>query len=308
MQKQQLAQLQRQLEVVTLARSAQATPSLTTSAADESSIASRIAPPPYFTGYTDDVGSIKDDYNCPGGVNCCNAELMLNYSVFSNCECLRTPSSFEIVSFRRIESRVLWERFKLREDQAARNLAALSPTARAVSLDKVPRAHPWLQRLEASNGLPLQSNTRYLLHGTQTENLESIVQNGLAAKLAPRAVKFYGTGIYFARHSCKACQYTDGNLEPDNGLRTIIICRVALGRIESLKEACKDRNFANPAFDSAMAVSGETLVAPNQPQLHNEFIVYEDSACYPEFILQFRVLKDETDDEETDDEETDDES
>jgi len=38
-----------------------------------------------------------------------------------------------------------------------------------------------------------------------------------------------------------------------------------------------------------MAVSGETLRRPNEVQLHDEFIVYENAACYPEFILDFRL-------------------
>ena len=106
----------------------------------------------------------------------------------------------------------------------------------------------------------------------------------------------HGNGVYFTRSSCKAAQYTNGRLEVGDGPQTILICRVALGRIAPIGDArCwNQQNFPPTAEDyhSAKAIPGITMLETPRfrgPQIHDEFIVYEDHACYPEFAITKKI-------------------
>ena len=256
-------------------------------------IASLLALPSYFSddfGYT---GAIKTDYDCPKGINCSNAEAMLNETIFRGCKCVdEDTTSFEVVAFRRIENRAAWERFRLHEHQVRNQFALKSPEERARSLAKVPPAHAWIAALEAANGLSADSNSLHLLHGTKADCLESISTNGLSLNCAGKFggnEPLYGCGVYFARESCKACQYTGGALKLNDDVKSILVCRVALGNIYTLPERCRDELFLDGEYHSAKAVGGETQSSSNRVQLHDEFVVYESAACYPEFILDFHL-------------------
>lgn len=53
---------------------------------------------------------------------------------------------------------------------------------------------------------------------------------------------------------------------------------------------CNNRVFATQGYHSAMAKEGHTVRSGQGAQLHNEFIVYEDCACYPEFALTYELV------------------
>lgn len=60
----------------------------------------------------------------------------------------------------------------------------------------------------------------------------------------------------------------------------ILICRVVLSRMEVLQD-----QFPANGYDSSVAKKSHTEAPSGLPQLHNEFIVYDDRACYPEFVI-----------------------
>lgn len=71
----------------------------------------------------------------------------------------------------------------------------------------------------------------------------------------------------------------------------MLVCRVALGRIEVLDEHCgRGKLFPSFGFDSAMAKKGVTRAPHGNPQLHDEFIIYNQSQCYPEFVLHYELV------------------
>ena len=149
------------------------------------------------------------------------------------------------------------------------------------------REPTWLQQLEVKNGLNPISNTRYLLHGTKEQNLPSIFRCGLRTVYARESgVGLYGKGVYFTDSSCKANQYTGKVGE----LRHIFICRVILGRQKLLTKLDRDLTSAPDGYHSCYVnnttENGHGLPFPKQ--LHNEFIIYNDIECYPEFLLTVR--------------------
>ena len=92
----------------------------------------------------------------------------------------------------------------------------------------------------------------------------------------------YGKGLYFTDKACKAKQYTRGD-------GVLLLCRVVLGRQEELAGECPQKLFPAYGHDSAMAKANRTAAPTGYPQLHNEYIVYDECACYPEFVIHFEV-------------------
>ena len=89
----------------------------------------------------------------------------------------------------------------------------------------------------------------------------------------------YGSGLYFTTQSCKAFQYTGGH-------GYILICRVVLGRVQVLETSCAARISPDQGFESAMADKDRTKKRPGVLQVHDEYIVYNEAAVYPEFVLE----------------------
>ena len=126
-QKQEIAQLRDNLERASVAAAS------VNNDLEQASVAASVAPveiesafslPSYFgEGDALTAPKICDDYR-PDGVNCKSAEEMLHKEKCDNCPWC---SGLEVTSFRRIENRKVFERFSLHENQARRNLAALSP-------------------------------------------------------------------------------------------------------------------------------------------------------------------------------------
>jgi len=74
--------------------------------------------------------------------------------------------------------------------------------------------------------------------------------------------------------------------------QTILICRVALGRTAGIgdTQSWSGQKFPPDDYHSAKALPGITEALYRQKQIHDEFIVYEDHACYPEFAITFTSL------------------
>ena len=70
----------------------------------------------------------------------------------------------------------------------------------------------------------------------------------------------------------------------------IILCRVVLGKIEVLERDCERRFSPSHGFDSTHAKKGYTEKSPGEVQLHDEYIVYDPAAVYPELVLHVSSL------------------
>lgn len=146
----------------------------------------------------------------------------------------------------------------------------------------------WLEKLEDKNGLSRMANTRYLLHGTKEKNLPTIFKHGLRAVYAREKDNLYGKGVYFSDSSCKVHQYTDRN--GPGGDLYIFICRVVLGRPLLLKDTQTAYMSAPDGYHSCRvnSTTKHGLGGTYLFQLHNEYVVYNDIECFPEFLLTVR--------------------
>ncbi|CAE7242247.1 DGCR14 [Symbiodinium sp. CCMP2592] len=241
--------------------------------------------PSYFKSPQSEIPLLMNDYR-ENGHNHRMAEQMLQEthlrhgSELCQCHCREHSGCcrMEVEKVQRIENKALFHRFKVYEAAIAQDLSQrLDNHVEEVLLRGI---HPWLQRLGCRNGLCKAANTVYLLHGTKQHNLDSVLKDGLRTKFSLHKSPdgLYGRGLYFANNSCKAFQYAGHG-------GCIIVCRVVLGRIERLSDQCYSRFFASPTFHSAMA---EGKLTRAQAQAHDEYIVYNDDAVYPEFVLKMR--------------------
>eukprot|EP00928_Gymnodinium_smaydae_P050447 TRINITY_DN34010_c0_g1_i1.p1 TRINITY_DN34010_c0_g1~~TRINITY_DN34010_c0_g1_i1.p1 ORF type:complete len:312 (+),score=23.13 TRINITY_DN34010_c0_g1_i1:224-1159(+) len=235
--------------------------------------------PTYFASPSPGIPLRISDYKY-GGYNFRRAECMLNDSILWNnstnarCDCcLGQRDSFKVIGLERIENKQIFERFKVHEARIADAIARSGTNLKPISSH-----HDWLQRLGDKNGLCHACNSVYLLHGTRRSHLDSICRHGLTTTYSLNGTDgMYGKGLYFTDSSCKAFQYA--------GLAgCILVCRVVLGRMEVLKQEDGRRVFAPSSYDSCMAASNYTR-RRGDAQVHNEYIVFQDEACYPEFVI-----------------------
>uniref|UniRef100_A0A7S2ALM1 Poly [ADP-ribose] polymerase n=1 Tax=Octactis speculum TaxID=3111310 RepID=A0A7S2ALM1_9STRA len=200
---------------------------------------------------------------------------------------LQMTCPFRIIKMERLENSEAFQRFQMHEAIVTRAMEKLPQR----ELDQVmsqrqSSSSGWLQKLEMKNDLKQMANTRYLLHGTKQEHLSDIIKKGLRAGFArDTSACIYGKGIYFADTSCKANQYTDNN---NTSEKLILICRVVLGRSKLLPGCDREMRNAPEGYHSCH-VNELTLNNANIPQVHNEYIVYNDIECYPEFLLRCKI-------------------
>ena len=220
------------------------------------------------------------------------AEQMLNESIhliclsnWTNCE-FQDNQKFKIIGMQRLENKSLFQKFKIYETQVATEVPLLKPLKRPQAI------HPWLEKLSKKNDLSVAANTQYLLHGTSLDNLDSIGRLGLRLCHA-HSSGMYGQGIYFTDSSCKATQYGDGTPTGQPGSTgCIIICRVVLGNVYELRKGAPGARSTPNGHRSFMARAGFAHPNPNTyPQLHTEYILFDDCACYPEFALTFDLVE-----------------
>ncbi|CAC5369050.1 PARP10_14_15 [Mytilus coruscus] len=135
-------------------------------------------------------------------------------------------------------------------------------------------------------------NEVYLFHGTKKERVDVLLQNGLDPRLA--ALNFptlwLGSGVYAAEEASLSAKYTP----PDGqGVCTMFVMRVCLGDVFTTqnqmqhlkrppcKALCQTTCIQhNEFFDS---VVGEFQ--------QREFVVYDGAKCYPEYVIEYKVLQ-----------------
>ncbi|KAH9492681.1 hypothetical protein Btru_024551 [Bulinus truncatus] len=144
-------------------------------------------------------------------------------------------------------------------------------------------------------------NEHYLFHGAKADTIDAIIHKGIDPKLASDEAML-GRGVYAAEKSTKSDQYTDST---DRRLRNgsnlkLILARVLLGNVYLCDRSSKfvtgkgAKKLSRPPctkclndhckctalqFDSVMGDGG---------WLYREFIVYDASHCYPEYVITYQ--------------------
>eukprot|EP00927_Polykrikos_kofoidii_P067395 TRINITY_DN6288_c0_g1_i2.p1 TRINITY_DN6288_c0_g1~~TRINITY_DN6288_c0_g1_i2.p1 ORF type:complete len:801 (+),score=88.32 TRINITY_DN6288_c0_g1_i2:256-2403(+) len=124
----------------------------------------------------------------------------------------------------------------------------------------------------------------FLFHGTSLQGALNIAQNDFSTEFSS-AYGLYGPGLYFAESVSKSDEYCDA--EVSSGLCTILVCRVCMGNhivVEnpsgSMDEIIKDLDQSDKH-----SVLGDR---EKERGTYREFIVYDSSAVYAEYIVTYR--------------------
>ena len=133
----------------------------------------------------------------------------------------------------------------------------------------------------------------YLWHGTENDTVPIITLSGMPTEKLANSGSLYGLGMYFAENSSKSYDYTSRQ----SSVKKMILFRVALGEIYYTKQALQLLKFPNAADQYFPDKSGKTfdsVVADKNThrsgayQVHREFILFDTSQCYPEFVVTFK--------------------
>lgn len=199
---------------------------------------------------------------------------------------LKTCSGVNIISVERIENIHLYEKYS-QECLRLFRKAFVSDTF--IPLESVPTSrgpacsHQHLDQAMVGQ-LHSEINELYLFHGTKVSFADVIVQQGLDKRLASSGL--LGTGVYTAEMADKSHGYTDAS---SSGERKMFLMRVCLGDIfmvaspkpyrqppcrTCMTDTCNDHP---EQFDSIVAEFNK-----------REFVVYDSSKCYPEYVITYR--------------------
>lgn len=197
-----------------------------------------------------------------------------------------TSANARVQSVRRIENIPLWREY-------ASKKRSLVERHRAHAIQVKPLSPPVMfggrDLVGALGHLDSLSNEKYLFHGTSSHIAELISEHGFDERVASLG-GLYGGGIYFAEASCKSLQYAPA----EDGLHRMLYCRVLLGdphytqqQMTQVRRPPDRRGSSGLLYDAVVANSGAMAGARSGRQEHREFIVYDRTQVYPEFLVTF---------------------
>lgn len=178
-----------------------------------------------------------------------------------------------ITKVQRVEHSARWLEYIAQREEIRKGMnnecLTVEPPVYTVSEARGPDADiPSSERLELDTGV----NEVYLWHGTSTEHVDQIIENGF--KPSSRELLRYGPGIYLAENSCKAFQYCC----TQEGIFAAFLCRVVLGTPYTCTHS--QRSVVQPeGYNSVLAASSN--------QVHREFVIQNPTQVYPEYVVFF---------------------
>lgn len=126
-------------------------------------------------------------------------------------------------------------------------------------------------------------NEALLFHGSSENAMNNIAKHGFDLKRA--RVGLFGRGAYFADYSAKSDQYT---LRDCGSTKYMLVCRIILG---SPKKYLFQHNSHSSAptfevkkYDSILGIRPKGVKIIDS---FREFIVFEDSKIYPDFVIEY---------------------
>jgi hypothetical protein len=193
----------------------------------------------------------------------------------------RGTKSATVTKVVRIENGPVWKRYWDRKQQMLKGKKPKNKLA-AATMDRISQCgnFPLVQVSKEINEL-------LLFHGTSEDSANSIAKGGFDPTKA-NLMGMYGAGTYCADYSCKSMQYTPATCA---GERVFIICRVLMGQayhspktLRNVKEPPEDKK--GQRYESVFAEEGKSN---GGGQEHNEYVTYDASQVYPEYLVYIRL-------------------
>eukprot|EP00930_Biecheleria_cincta_P061603 TRINITY_DN4716_c0_g1_i1.p1 TRINITY_DN4716_c0_g1~~TRINITY_DN4716_c0_g1_i1.p1 ORF type:complete len:786 (-),score=134.51 TRINITY_DN4716_c0_g1_i1:329-2686(-) len=188
---------------------------------------------------------------------------------------------FVVTKVERIENERAWSEYAVRRDQIAAERWANGscPEISGVKLDRslLPGQTEFADALAGAQEL-------FLFHGTNRRAAMDIALNDFSTEFSSE-LGLFGAGLYFAESVSKSDEYCrDEGASQD---RTMLICRVCMGNHRVLSDVTFDikevlRELEKKGYHSLL---GDR---ENARGTYREFISYDGSAAYAEYIVSYR--------------------
>ncbi|XP_045203458.2 uncharacterized protein LOC123556639 isoform X1 [Mercenaria mercenaria] len=212
-----------------------------------------------------------------------------------------------VLKVERIENFGLFEKFaKKRQTLYRRLYASPSHEVRFPKIEKLQKCtgaiattqyvHPHLNK-----DIHPEINEYLLFHSTKPERVSVICNDGFDPRLGSGTAMF-GPGIYGAEKSTKADQYADEkdkrSAGPDNPKKMFLI-RMVLGNAFLCSEPnpykyrrppctrCFRDDCSKPNHEKGKFGHFFDSVVGDNSKLFREFVVYDNSLCYPEYLITY---------------------
>ena len=203
-------------------------------------------------------------------------------------------SGLQVIKVERVENLALWRRYRLRYTELLEEQKRLPRSAATTQLDtKAVITEACLnQAWKKEAQLDKDVREHYLFHGTGADTALRIVQDGFEERLA-NLNGLYGAGAYFAEKSSKSDQYTKAD---HGGVHRMFVARVLLGaHVLDSREQGNDLRI----LPYVQTVQPASRASANDSQsvryssllglagVHREFVVYDGSQAYPEYLVHY---------------------
>jgi hypothetical protein len=196
----------------------------------------------------------------------------------------RLPIRLQVVKVIKVQNAAVMQRYEATKAQIAASLSVndhqefrtiLDPDMRTANCPGEPLAFPSMNRVLE----------RLVFHGSTPEAIEAITNVDFDISHAgSHAGTLYGKGIYCAECSSKADEYTE---EDEDGLRGLLLCRAALGRILYTDEAKPDGG----SLQHVRASTGRHTVLGDRWRAngtYREFVFSDRGQVCPDYIIKYR--------------------
>lgn len=203
------------------------------------------------------------------------------------------PTGLQIVSAHRVEDRAMWAGYLDQKRKIQENREHCTPFWHLDGDQEHGFVKTHLEGL--SDVLDESINELYLFHGSSPEGAQGISEDGFRIDMAgSNAGTMFGKGAYFAECCSKSDEYSrEGQNQIFKGLYALLLCRVCCGEMFRI-----DRSDI-PAINAALksgdydSVLGDREASVNT---YREFVVFRERQIYPEYVIIYRRLYDDSDD------------
>eukprot|EP00743_Colponemidia_sp_Colp-15_P009984 GILK01010955.1.p1 GENE.GILK01010955.1~~GILK01010955.1.p1 ORF type:complete len:1401 (-),score=269.56 GILK01010955.1:37-3882(-) len=188
-------------------------------------------------------------------------------------------SQLEVHTVWRVENFKLWNKFMARKMELkslGKGVKGATGTGtETVSTDQ----DSWVRDTQLNGRL----NEKFLFHGTDAVVADIICEHGFDERVAALGGMF-GAGIYFAEQSSKSDQYVRRDSQ---GLFYMFVSRVMLGTQVYHTQGSMIQIRRPPDLPGQRGRCFDSVVFDATGQHYREFIVYDRTQAYPEFLVAY---------------------
>eukprot|EP00929_Paragymnodinium_shiwhaense_P008332 TRINITY_DN112281_c0_g1_i1.p1 TRINITY_DN112281_c0_g1~~TRINITY_DN112281_c0_g1_i1.p1 ORF type:complete len:428 (+),score=50.67 TRINITY_DN112281_c0_g1_i1:183-1466(+) len=208
------------------------------------------------------------------------------------------PKGVKVINVQRIEDRSMWAAY-LEHKESIRRKRGYCMAVNELDGDLergTVQTEAFASSLAGGVGqLERDLNEHYLFHGTSPQAADVIAEDGFLLSLAgSKTGTMFGNGCYFAECSSKADEYAHTGKGVFARFQAILVCRVCCGEMKRLLQAEPkvDKILKTGKYDSVL---GDREASRGT---YREFVVYSQRQIYPEYVVIYKRVEDDSDSDE----------